>query len=300
MKRLRTKEVKIGISVIAAIIILVFGLNFLKGVNLLRPGNYYYINFENIEGLALAAPVTIEGFKVGQVREIEFDYDNPGKVKVMLNLNKKLRIPDDSYAKLSSSLLNGGFIEIKLGRSKRMIEVGGYIDVEQNKDLFKAISEDMVPSAISILPKVDSLLISLNHIATDPAILSSIHNFDGIMTNLYSTSADLNVITGKDLPILMRNVNRMSTGVDTLIRNLGTLSYQLKSIPLNKTVDNINQLTSNLTEFSNQLNDKNSTIGKLTTDPELYTRINRIAADLDTLIVDIKKNPKRYVTIKVF
>lgn len=300
MKRLRTKEVKIGISVISAIIILVFGLNFLKGVNLLRPGNYYYTNFENIEGLSLAAPVTIEGFKVGQVREIEFDYDNPGKVKVMLNLNKKLRIPDDSYAKLSSSLLNGGFIEIKLGRSKRMIEVGGYIDVEQNKDLFKAISDDMVPSAISILPKVDSLLISLNHIATDPAILSSMHNFDGIMTNLYSTSADLNVITGKDLPILMRNVNRMSTGVDTLIRNLGTLSYQLKSIPLNRTVDNINQLTSNLTEFSNQLNDKNSAIGKLTTDPELYTRINRIAADLDTLIVDIKKNPKRYVTIKVF
>lgn len=300
MKRLRTKEVKIGISVIAAIIILVFGLNFLKGVNLLRPGNYYYINFKNIEGLALAAPVTIEGFKVGQVREIEFDYDNPGKVKVMLNLNKKLRIPDDSYAKLSSSLLNGGFIEIKLGRSKRMIEVGGYIDVEQNKDLFKAISDDVVPSAISILPKVDSLLISLNRIATDPAISSSIYRLEGIMTNLYSTSADLNVITGKDLPILMRNVNRMSTGVDTLIRNLGTLSYQLKSIPLNRTVDNINQLTSNLTEFSNQLNDKNSTIGKLTTDPELYTRINRIAADLDTLIVDIKKNPKRYVTIKVF
>ncbi|MDE7096781.1 MAG: MCE family protein, partial [Muribaculaceae bacterium] len=77
------------------------------------------------------------------------------------------------------------------------------------------------------------------------------------------------------------------------------LSYQLKALPLESTVENVNQLTENLSRFSNQLNDKNSTLGLLTSDPELYNRLNQVSADIDSLLVDIKKNPKRYISIKL-
>ena len=88
-------------------------------------------------------------------------------------------------------------------------------------------------------------------------------------------------------------------GLDTITTNLGILSAQLKALPLDATVDNVNALTANLSQFSKQLNDPNSSLGMLMKDPELYNSLHRVAADVDSLIVDIKKNPKRYISIKL-
>ena len=101
------------------------------------------------------------------------------------------------------------------------------------------------------------------------------------------------------VPRLANNTVKITQSLDTIVGNLGQLSYQLKALPLNATVDNVNQLTANLSQFSRQLNDKNSTLGLLTSDPELYNRINQVSADIDSLLVDIKKHPKRYISIKL-
>ena len=103
----------------------------------------------------------------------------------------------------------------------------------------------------------------------------------------------------KQLPVIASNAAVASQGLDSIVGNLGLLSYQLKSLPLNTTVENVNDLTANLAQFSHQLSDKNSTLGLLTSDPELYNRLNQVSADIDSLIVDIKKNPKRYISIKL-
>ena len=110
MKKLFNKELIIGISVILAIVILFFGIEYLKGINMFSPANFYYVNCANVSGLEISSPVMIDGYKVGQVREISYDYDNPGKIKVLLAVNKKLRVPDDSYAVLASTLMGGGYI----------------------------------------------------------------------------------------------------------------------------------------------------------------------------------------------
>ncbi|MDE6637225.1 MAG: MCE family protein, partial [Muribaculaceae bacterium] len=109
----------------------------------------------------------------------------------------------------------------------------------------------------------------------------------------------LNSTMNTQVPRLANNAVKFTQSLDTIVGNLGQLSYQLKSLPLDATVDNVNQLTSNLSQFSKQLNDKNSTLGLLTSDPELYNRLNQVSADIDSLIVDIKKNPKRYISIKL-
>ncbi len=299
MKKIFNKEFIIGICVIAAIVILIFGIDYLKGINLFSPANFYYASYDNVAGLEISSPVTVDGYKVGQVREIQFDYENPGKIKVLLALNKNLRIPVDSKATMGSTLMSGNFIAIKLGKSAEKIPVGGDIESYETSDLMSSLSEDLMPAVNKILPRVDSLLYNLNRLAGDPALLSSIRRLDGITGNVLNATDGLNSTVNKDLPVVMRNVKSISHGFDTVTANLGILSAQLKSLPLNTTVDNVNALTDNLTKFSNQLNDPNSTLGMLMNDPELYNKLNRVAADVDSLIVDIKKNPKRYISIKL-
>lgn len=306
MKKIINKELVIGISVIATIAILVFGIDYLKGINLFSPANFYYVNYDNVSGLEVSAPVSIDGYKVGQVREISFDYDHPGKIKVLLALDKKLRIPEDSYASLNSSLMGGGYVEISLGQSKKMLEVGSDIKAEASSGLMAKLNNEIMPTVNSILPRIDSLVYNLNRVASDPAISVAIHRLDGITADLAGVSANalslsrsLNATVQRDVPTVMTNARHITTKLDSVSANLYALSAQLKSLPINSTMENVNSISENLNKFSKQLNDPNSTLGMLTNDPELYNRINRVAADVDSLIVDIKKNPKRYISIKL-
>jgi phospholipid/cholesterol/gamma-HCH transport system substrate-binding protein len=299
MKKLMSKEFKIGMSVIVALVILFFGIEYLKGVNLFKPANFYYAEYDNVAGLEIAAPVNIDGFKVGQVRDIEFNYENPGKIRVLLALDKKLRLAVDSKAIISSSLLGSASIDIIPGKSSEKLAVGSNIETTTSTDLMASISENLMPQIGSILPKVDSLLYNLNLLVADPALARSIGRFDGISDNILATTVGLRTTMNTQVPMIMGNAARITTNLDTVTSGLGQLSKQLRSLPLEPTMANLNDLTSNLSEFSSQLNDKNSTLGLLMSDPELYRQLNRVAADVDSLLVDIQKNPKRYISIKL-
>lgn len=299
MKKLFSKEFLIGISVIVALIILFVGIEYLKGINLFKPGNYYVAVYDNVAGLETAAPVNIDGFKVGQVREIKFDYEHPGRIEVILSLNKALRIPEDSKAMIGTGLLNGAYIDLKLGKSKKMLEVGDQLEGAVTPDMMGSISDSLLPSVQSILPKVDSLLLNLNRLVADPALAKSIQNLDGITANISQTTERLNKLMNREVPSILGNASHVAYNLDTITRNLGALSEQLGKLPVASTMDNVNDISANLAAFSRQLNSTNSSLGKIMNDPELYNRINKVTTDIDSLILDIQKNPKRYISIKL-
>lgn len=299
MKRIFTKEVIIGLSVAVAILILIFGIEFLKGINLFRPANYYVALYENVEGLEVAAPVTIDGYKVGQVREINFDYENPGRIEVVIAVNKQLHLPVDSRALIGSTLLSGSYVEIKMGESAEMLPIGGEIVSGAVPDLMSNISNEVLPAVSSMIPKIDSLLVSVNNLAADPALAASLKNLETLTANLSATSQNLNVMMNRHMPGLLNNANVAVTNLDTITANLSLLSKELNNLPLQQTMQNVNGLTANLVTFTNNLNNPNSTLGELTQDSELYDKLNRLTADIDSLIIDIKKNPKRYISIKL-
>lgn len=299
MKKIFGKEFVIGLTVIVAIAILIIGIDFLKGINLFRPANYYLAYYDKVDELTVSSPVLVNGFKVGQVREISFDYAHPGKIEVVMALDKKLRLPEGSSAKIGTTLLSGAQIELTLGTSGKMIPVGGELKAEAKSDLMSSLQNELMPSVTNILPRVDSLLYNLNLLVSDPALTASIRRLDGITGNLLATTAGLNGTMNAQMPKIMNNTAKVTGSIDSIVGNLGQLSYQLKHLPLNSTMDNINDLTDNLNKFSRQLTDKNSTLGLLTSDPELYNRLNNVSADIDSLIIDIKKNPKRYISIKL-
>ncbi len=299
MKKIVTKEFIIGICVLVALVVLFFGIDFLRGINLFQPTNFYHASYSNVAGLEIAAPVTIDGYKVGQVREINFDFNSPGEIDVVLALDEKLSLPTDSRAVIESGLMNGASIRIIMGKASEKIPVGGNVQTAVVPDLMSALSGGLMPAVENILPKVDSLLYNLNLLVSDPALLTSIQRLDAITSNVELATVGLNHTMNNQLPTVMNNAGKITTNLDTVVQNLAVLSAQLKALPLQSTMANVDATTSNLVKFSNQLNDQNSTLGLLMNDPELYNKLNRVAADVDSLIVDIKRNPKRYISIKL-
>ena len=323
MKKLAKREIGIGISVIVAILILIFGIEFLKGINLFRPANFYMAYYDNVDGLEISAPVKVNGFKVGQVREINFNYEKPGKTEVVLALNKDLHLPEDSRAIISSSLMGEAYIEIDVGNSPNLIPVGGEVATRQGSGLLANLSDSLMPKVTETLTIVDSLLLSLQTVVADPAVKGSISNIKGMSDNLLVSSNSLKSLMGnmqRDVTSLFQSANGVMGSADGLlgsangvIRNLGgslgnvdsitgnlaIFSNNLAQLPLGQTMESLNATIYNLENFSSQLKNQNSTLGLLMNDPELYNRLNSVAASVDSLIVDIKRNPKRYISIKL-
>lgn len=299
MKTILSKEVAIGASVIIALAILIIGIDFLKGVNIFTPANYYSASFTNVEGLAQSAPVTINGYKVGLVRSIEYEYDNPGHVKVELSLDKNLKVPQGSKAVLTSDLLGTASIALKLSDSSDYHDIGDKLIGENASGMMEAVSGDLLPSISAIMPKVDTLLSNINALVADPALTASVRRLDAITANLENTSRNLSALTSRLSPVVT-DVNKITSNVAGITGDLSEISGIVKDAPIDSLLNDLQATTANLRQISEQLNDPNSTIGKLTTDPALYNSINSTVSSLDSLFVDIKRNPKRYVTIKVF
>lgn len=306
MKKLAKREISIGISVIVAILILIFGIDFLKGINLFRPANFYMAYYTNVDGLDISAPVKVNGYKVGQVREINFDYSKPGTSEVVLALNKNLHLPVDSRATIKSSLMGEAYIEIEVGTAPQFIPVGGDVPTSQGGGILSGLSDELVPKINRTLTVVDSLVVSLNTLAADPALKAAVGNLENISGNVLMASHGLDRVMNAQVPALLSgangvvgNINQVMFRVDTITGNLAMLTDQLNRMPLTQTMEGIHATVGNLENFSAQLKNQNSTLGKLMNDPELYNRISNVAASVDSLIVDIKRNPKRYISIKL-
>lgn len=299
MKKIFSKEFIIGLSVIIAALVLFFGIEFLKGINLFRPANYYYAYYSNVDGLAVASPVQVNGYKVGQVREIIYDYADPGKIKVMLAMDKKLSIPADSYAEMGQTMLSGAYINLKIGKSAKKLAVGEEIPSGASSGLMESLSNEVMPAISQIMPKIDSLLSNLNTLVADPALLQSIQRLDGITANVLEVTEGLNNTMSRDVPLVVRDARSITHQIDSVSANLLALSKTLKQLPIATTMANVNDITANLSNFATKLNSSTSTLGRLTNDDELYHRLNQVSADIDSLIVDIKRNPKRYISIKL-
>ena len=298
MKRYFSKEALIAITVIISLCILYFGIEYLKGINLFKPANFYYAKFEKVDGLAVSAPVTINGFQVGQVREINYDYEK-NDISVLLSLNKDLRIPKESNVKLSVDMLGTAQLVLTLSDATEYYNVGDEIPTGVVAGLMDAIG-GALPQVNNLLPKIDSILTSINTILANPALNNSVSRLDGITADLQSSSNDLKRLMHKQVPGIMNNVNGITANLNSTTANINDLSADLRNMPLKETVDNANATMANLKLLSDNLNNKNSSLGLLMNDPTLYRHLDNAIASLDTLLTDLQRNPKRYVTFKVF
>lgn len=302
MKKLFRKEVTIGVCVIAALVLLFVGIEYLKGLNVFKPANYYYVIYEDVAGLEPAAPVVVNGYKVGQVQSVEYMYDNPGHVKVELSLDKELSLPLGTTADIDVSLLGTASVKLNMGTSKEFYEVGSTIEGRVIPGMLDgvtaALQTDLLPNINSISSRADSLLLSLNNVMGDSAIINTLHNLEQFSGSLNTTMTGVNATISR-LPAVLDDVNAIAARLQAITADLNVLSSSLANAPIDQTLNNINQMSEELKQLTEKLNNPDSSIGQLLNGSELYDNINKTIEDLDKLFIDIKENPKRYINVKL-
>lgn len=292
------KEITIGICVAVALLALFLGINFLKGVNVFKAANYYYADYTNVAGLQTSAPVTINGFKVGQVRDLKYQYDNPGHVRVELSLDRALKLPVGTKAVVEQDILGTATVVLKMADAAEYYEVGSTLEGTTASGLMENVSNNLMPNVNAIFPKIDSLLTSLNRLVADPALAKSVGRLDAITLNLEQSMRQINTTTRSLAPV-MANVTGITENLNTMSGALAAVSEDLKNAPVDSVMQNLAVMSDNLKELSTQLNDPNSSLGLITHDRALYDNLNNCAASLDSLLIDVKRNPKRYISIKL-
>ena len=291
-----TKEVKIALVAIAGVVVLFFGMNFLKGLNIFSSEDNYYVQFSDITGLSSSSPVYADGFKVGVVKDIIYDYSHTEGSKVLIGVDTQLRIPQGSSAEIVSDMLGNVKVNLLLANNPReKVAPGGLIKGMINDGAMGKL-QDMVPAVEKMLPKLDSIMTSLNAILADPAIRQSLHNVQAITDNLTTSTAQLNTLMAglnKNVPGMMAKANNVLDNTETLTANLAAVDVASTMRQVDQTIANVQQLTA-------KLNSKEGTLGLLMNDTQLYDNLNSTMRNADSLVIDLRQHPKRYVHFSVF
>jgi phospholipid/cholesterol/gamma-HCH transport system substrate-binding protein len=299
MDKSRKNLFLIGLSAVVALVVLFAGIEYLKGINVFGSSNHYYATYTDVTGLSVSAPVNANGFKVGQVRSIEYLYNNPGHVRVDLALDTDLKVPNGTEAVLVSDLLGTASITLLRPQSTDYAKSGSELAARIDGGMMESVSGELLPTLASIMPKVDSILTALNVVVSNPALQNSVTRLDAITNNIEQMTQTLNSAS-RQLPTVMGNASVLSANAVRMSAHLDSLSAQLAQLPLNETVGNVKALTASLNDLANDLRDPNSSLGLLMNDPKLYNGMNSAVNDLDSLFIDIKAHPKRYLKFSVF
>lgn len=291
-----TKEIKIALVAIVGILIMYFGINFLKGMNLFSTNNTYFITFDDIQGLGASTPIYADGYKVGTVDGLEYDYKENGPIKVKVDIVKDLRIPQGSKAEIVKDLMGNLQVNLLLANNPReRVEPGGIIPGAVNGGMMDKAA-NLIPVVEKMLPKLDSILTSVNALLADPALAASLHNVETITSNLTVSTRELNTLMAglnKQVPGMIGKANGVLDNTNRLTANLASLDVQ-------GTLNKVNQTLESAHQFTEKLNSNQGSLGLLMNDTKLYDNLTSTMGHADSLVIDLKAHPKRYVHFSVF
>ncbi len=310
-----SKYTKLGILVIASLSILIWGISYLKGVDLLKRSSDYYVVYEKIEGLLESSSVTINGYQVGQVSKIEFLSDYSGRLLVTISLQGDFKIAKGSTAKITSSDIMGTkAIKLEIVHSGEYYQPNDTIPGTTEGDLKELVSMQVLPlkkKAEELIASLDSALTVVTSVFNQRTRENLSQSFDNInltVANIESASADLKkIMSGGKINSILVNLDSISTTISqnsgqisTIIKNLSSLSDSLSKLNISPVFAEISSSVSGLNTIIKKLNTTESSAGLLINDPVLYQNLNSLAGSLDLLLKDVRNNPKRYVHFSAF
>jgi len=289
------KEFKIGLVGIAALLALFLGINFLKGKALLNTDTEYYVRFTNAKGLGKSSPVYVDGFEVGIVSDIKYDYVHPGNVLVEISMDPRLVLRHGTNITIEASLMGGSTVNIAPAKESESDKVYVMGDTIIGNDMSGLMGQaaGMIPQLTEIVNKVDTLVTSLNRLTNDPRLPMILDNVEHVTADLTRTTQYLNTVVGKDLPQLARTYNKVGENVLAITENF-------KTVDLNPTIAAVNSTIANVNAMVDQMRSPKGSLGALMADRSLYNSLDSTIASVDSLMTDIKARPKRYVHFSVF
>lgn len=291
-----TKEIKIALVAIFALVVLFFGMQFLKGLSILSSNNSYFVAFADATGLSTSSPVYANGYRVGVVKALNYNYAPDGNIIATLELDQQMRVPAGSKAELASDLLGNIKINLVLADDPlHMLAVGDTIPGAAEVGVMSKIG-GMLPAIEKMVPKLDSIMSSLNILLADPALRNTLHNVEGMTANLDATSRELRTLSASlnsEVPGMLQKTNGVLDNTQQLTANLSTIDVANMMAKVDRTLKNVEEMTQ-------RLNNAEGTLGLLMRDKSLYQNLTRTAADADSLMIDLKQHPKRYVHFSIF
>ena len=291
-----TKEIKIALVAIFALVVLFFGMQFLKGLSILSSNNSYFVAFADATGLSTSSPVYANGYRVGVVKALNYDYAPDGNIIATLELDQQMRVPAGSKAEIASDLLGNIKINLVLADDPlHMLAVGDTIPGAAEVGVMSKIG-GMLPAIEKMVPKLDSIMSSLNMLLADPALRNTLHNVEGMTSNLNATSSELRTLSAslnREMPQMIQKTNGVLDNTQQLTGNLAAIDVAGMTASVNQTLANVNEMT-------RKLNSNEGTLGLLMRDATLYNNLTATMADADSLLIDLKAHPKRYVHFSIF
>ncbi len=287
------KELKIGLMGIVALVALFLGINFLKGRALFNTNTEYYVRFADAKGLSKSNNVFVEGYKVGIVSDIIYDFHNPGNVLVEISVDPRLVLRHGTNITIVGSLMGGSTLSIVPGAGDALAYAEGDTIEGSNPAGLMDQATEVVPQLKEIVNKVDTLVTALNKLTTDPNLSKILANVEQVTADLNKTTEHLNRLAGKDLPELARTYNKVGENVLIITENL-------KTVDLEPTITSVNATIASVNAMVQEMRSTEGTLGALMNDRSLYNSLNSTVMSIDSLMIDIKARPKRYVHFSVF
>ncbi len=290
-------EIKIAITAIVCIAILIVGINFLKGINIFKGTNSYYVKLKDAKQLAVSNMVYANGYPIGSIREIDYQYEDNSSVVVLIELDKNIRLPKGTTASLETPLMGGVIMHLILGQNPADLMTP--LDTIIGNETLGAMDQlsAMMPAIERMIPKLDSILTNVNRLTGDPALQQTLANAAEITENLKHTSAKLDRMMAGELKGTLQNAetltgNLAKVDVDGTVNNLNATLTDARTL--------VGQLQRTMEDVSRQLNGTEGTLGALMNDRTLYDNLNHTVQSADSLVTDLKAHPKRYVHFSVF
>ncbi|MBO4518704.1 MAG: MCE family protein [Paludibacteraceae bacterium] len=291
------REIKVGILAAICIFLLIFGFNFLKGVNIFSPTNGYHGVFYNLHGLEEQAAVYIRGHKVGQVDKIHYDFTRDSAFTIDISIAKDIALPAGTQmALISDGLLGGMAIELQFKSQESGQEViahGAYLPTTYEPGLIESLQGELLAHVDEAIQDVDSLIASLQGQLEGDHLKNTLTKVDRISGDLTDVSSDLRRMMNNQVPAIVNNA-------DTAIANLNTIVADLKSADLKATVARVDTAVNGVNAVIADVRSQEGTLGQLIYNKSLYNHIDATVVSADSLLVDLKAHPKRYVHFSVF
>ena len=302
-----SKEFKSGFIFLLAIIFLVYGLKYLKGLNVFQTNKPYYAIYDDIDGLQIGSSIRLNGFNVGMVNNIILNSDN--NLIVTLNIDGLDNIPENSICKIvNQDLMGTKGVSLILGQSKSFASSGDTLFGRVENSLQDEVNAQILPlknKAEGLIGSVDSLLTIVTAVLnknTRNSLSNSIKSLDETFAILSKTMVKIDSMVYdndarvskvlSNLESITTNLNDSSSGIKPILYNLSSISDTLSNANFGSLVNNINKI-------SNNINSGSGSLTKLMNDEKLYNNLEKSTSELAELIEDIKNNPKRYVNFSI-
>jgi phospholipid/cholesterol/gamma-HCH transport system substrate-binding protein len=306
-----TNETKVGILAAVAITILILGYSFLKGNNVFSTESEFYARYTSVEGLTVSKPVLVNGYQIGRVSDLTLQPN--GTILAEFKINPDYDIPKNTIARLESTdLLGGKAIVFELGNSKVYADDGDTLKANSEKNLMEQV-QPIQKKAEMIIGRLDSVLTSVNNTISPEFQQNFNKSFASIartLETLEGTTKRVDNLVGVEstrISAIMANLESVSANfrnnnqrITTVMTNLEKMSDQLARANFENTIKNADKAVADMQAAINKVNSGQGTLGQLINDEGLYRNLNNASANLDKLMIDLKANPKRYVSFSVF